>query len=185
MLTEAGRLPGSKNMPPLVRSLLGWLIVASLMLGVAGCDKTIDTLPIASANGYRHGQPVPLNRQQLLVLAQWIDARRSGWRGLMETPPVPSIGITITYTDGRYGSFEIWQDVHSGGGVVYRYIYDRTPGAKPVLPLERRLSEQDILAFRAITAHLGESPHCPLPWCRQASAPRLLRTPRARRTIPA
>ncbi|WP_322027340.1 hypothetical protein [Burkholderia sp. BCC1977] len=150
MVIEAGQPTVSKTMPPPGRSLIGMLIVAPLTVGIAGCDKQIDTLPITAAVGYRQGHRVSLNPQQRAVLAQWIDAHRNGWHGLMETPPFPSIGISVDYTEGRYGSFEIWQDTGNGGGVVYRYLHDHTPGAKPVPPLKRRVSEPDVQAFRAI-----------------------------------
>ncbi|CAN0626987.1 protein of unknown function [Burkholderia multivorans] len=81
---------------------------------------------------------------------------RTGWKGLMQTPPDPSIGITVKYADGRSGSFEIWHDSSGGGGVVYHYVYDPTPGAKQVDPLEQRLSEQDVQAFRAIAYSTGK-----------------------------
>lgn len=129
---------------------LRFLIVAPLILGSASCTENIDTPPIVSATGYRQALPVPLKQEQVLVLSRWIDAHRTGWQGLMETPPLPSVSLSVKYADGREGSFEVWQDPRGSGGVVYHYIYEHSPGAKGVDPLKQSLSEQDIQAFRAI-----------------------------------
>ncbi|WP_176046474.1 hypothetical protein [Burkholderia sp. BCC1644] len=132
------------------------LIAATLILGSASCTENIDTPPIVSATGYRQGKPAPFTREETLVLSRWIDAHRTGWRGLWETPPAPSVSLAVKYSNGKDGSFEVWQDPRGGGGVVYRYVYEHSPGAKQVAPLKRRLSEQDIQAFRAIAESVNK-----------------------------
>jgi hypothetical protein len=146
-LTE--HTPRKKTRGPLLLCLR-FLIAAPMILGIASCTENIDTPPIVSATGYRQGQSVSLKHEQILVLSRWIDAHRTGWHGLMETPPPPSISIGVKYEDGREGSFEVWQDPRGSGGVVYHFIYEHAPGAEKVAPLKQSLSEQDIQAFRVI-----------------------------------
>lgn len=121
-----------------------------MILGTASCTENIDTPSIVSATGYRQGRSVSLTQEQILVLSRWIDVHRTGWRGLMETPPGTDIAISVKYADGREGSFQMWQDPRGSGGSVYHYIYDHAPGAKQVAPLKQALSERDIQAFHAI-----------------------------------
>ncbi|NPT54891.1 hypothetical protein [Paraburkholderia elongata] len=125
-------------------------LAVSMILGIASCTENIDTPPIVSATGYRNGRPVPLEQKQILALSRWIDAHRTGWKALMETPPLPSVGVEVNYADGRDGSFEVWLNPRGGDGVVYHYIYDHAPGAKVVAPVKQHLSAQDVRAFRAI-----------------------------------
>ncbi|MBN3802756.1 hypothetical protein GXB81_06750 [Paraburkholderia sp. Ac-20336] len=151
--TEYAR--GKKTKGPLL-FCLHLLIAAPLILASASCTENIDTPPIVSATGYLHGQSVSLEREQILALSHWIDAHRTGWKGLMETPPPPSISLDVKYAGGREGSFEIWQDPHGNGGVVYHYIYEHVPEVKRVAPLKQSLSEQDMQAFRAIANSIGK-----------------------------
>lgn len=115
-----------------------------LMLALAGCYSVIKTPYIANASIY--GPQISggsLSPQEVARLSSWMKAHDAGWRVLMETSPAPiTLAIVMREPGGRQSSLDVFE---SKDGAATAYF--NAPSPAP--PLQRYLSEADVLTLRA------------------------------------
>ncbi|RUL75966.1 hypothetical protein [Dyella choica] len=127
-----------------MQAIMRIVIVAALVLGLAGCYHIIKMPDIATASIY--GPEISggtLSPQEVASLSSWMKAHNAGWRGLMASLPAPvAMAVVMRTQDGRQTTLNLFE---AKDGAATAYLFQPSP----TLPRERDLSKADVIALRA------------------------------------